>query len=102
VIAEQPRTIVIAEQPRTIVTAEQPRTIVIAEQPRTIVIAEQPRTILSLPDDGYMLSKTRSSYDNSPLVFQRVYPDMSVADIISDLVWIERSQGLNTPFLLQV
>jgi hypothetical protein len=60
---------VIAEQPRTIVIAEQPRTIVIAEQPRTTVIAEQPRTILSLPDDGYMLSETCSSYDNGPLVF---------------------------------
>jgi hypothetical protein len=42
---------------------------VIAAQPRTVVIAEQPRTILSLPDDGYVLSETCRSYDNSPLVF---------------------------------
>jgi hypothetical protein len=43
--------------------------IVIAVQPRTNVIAEQPRTILALPDDGYVLSETCRSYDNSPLVF---------------------------------
>jgi hypothetical protein len=43
--------------------------IMIAVQPRTIVIVEQPRTILSLPDDGYVLSETCKSYENSPLVF---------------------------------
>jgi hypothetical protein len=43
--------------------------IMIAVQTRTIVIAEQPRTIFSLPDDGYVLSETYRSYDNSPLVF---------------------------------
>jgi hypothetical protein len=43
--------------------------IMIAVQPRTIMIAVQTRTILSLPDDGYVLSETCRSYDNSPLVF---------------------------------